>query len=129
MLRTLVVAAAALSLAACGTLGRTLEFNGSDVVSVEVQGHKFDVQHHRQEPAVAVSRDIAGASGQGVVSGLTFGLVGGDLPPDLYRQAALKVVEPHGCSLTRFLALGDVAYEAHYTCPAGVDLRALMGAR
>lgn len=121
------ILAATLVLGGCASLSRAMEFNGSQPVTVQAQGHELTLQHHRTEQAIAVTRSLSSAMGQGAISGLTFGLVGGNLSPDIYRAGAQDFLASQNCSMTQFLALGDTSYEAHYRCPEGVDLKALMG--
>lgn len=89
--------------------------------SVALNGQSYRVAVHPKEPLILLQVGFAGARK----------LRGVDHAP-VFRAAAETLVAPVGCTITDLDPLGpgrSGTFEARYSCPEGVDLRALFHAQ
>lgn len=90
---------------------------------IETEYGKFNVYEHPDDSRLAVSSTMAGALGQGIAKGLTFG-AGNILPSEgSYQQAAEAYLAKHdvfaGCRITNGYLLQEPIYEFTYECDGG----------
>ncbi len=94
---------------------------------VHVNGHAFSVWVHPTDNDLLVQRGFGAAMGQSVVEGATLNAVNLMEPKPMWRAAAAQITDPLGCSVTDVYSLDNrITWEAPFTCPAGVDLRAIV---
>jgi len=122
--------AAASLLTGCASMQRLTSY-GTDQAQAQilVQGRRMNLYAHPNEAAVLVGMTVGDAAGGGFVEGLTFGLAKGFKPDPRAVDASLAAfVAPTGCRVSPVREIGsdNINFEANYSCPTGVDLRALM---
>lgn len=133
MLRMAVAIAACVALAGCGTTSRLLSYgNNNAQAQIEVGGRRMNVWSHPSEPSLLIVQTVGDAAAAGAVRGATFGLSEGRQPDVRDVDAAVaRFLAPVGCRAQPATQLGShaIQFEATFTCPQGVNLRALMFAQ
>lgn len=127
----LMLALSAVLLTGCATSGRLMSY-GTELADAKFtsDGRGYSAWVHPKDPTILLERPMGVSVGKGFVSGLTVGLISGDAPYATWESAFKKFVEPTGCKVDRITALDPkMAWEGDYTCPPGVELRALVSAQ
>jgi hypothetical protein len=132
MVRAACLTALCLALSGCADVTRSLsytEYHPSTVVLDD--GRNFLMQPHPRENTILMRRPLGIGMGQALVKGATFHIANPGDGYDPWRKAAELFVQPLGCQVTDVYKLPGEggAWEARYTCPAGVDLRAEVAKR
>ncbi len=130
-MRSAVIAVLALGVAGCAGMGRMMSY-GSDWADakVTVGTREFAIWVHDADRTLLINRNNGAAMGQGMMEGLTFGGVNGNLPAPIWRAAANGVLSTMGCRAVDVYTLDNsVSWEATYECPDGVDPRQLVADR
>ena len=126
-----IIAVAAL-LSGCGTLSQLNAYDTGRATAdaqIEVQGRRMNLWFHRTEPQVLAGLTVADAAGGGAIRGLTFGLAEGFKPdPRAIDTALAAFLAPTGCRADPVRQIGgqSINFDARYSCPDGVDLRAMV---
>lgn len=131
MKTTMMIAlAASVALGGCASVGRLTSYGaGNADAQIRVQGKGINIWMHPRESFILTGITVGDAAASGALQGLTFGLARGYKPDPREIDAALRSwVAPTGCRVepVREVGSNDTNYEAPYTCPAGVDLRAIV---
>jgi hypothetical protein len=104
--------------------------HGTGDAVVHARGHTFRVWVHPRENDLMLQRPLGASMGQGLLEGLTFNAANLNMPKPVWVAAAEELTRPVGCTVTDAYTLdNEVTWEATFTCPAGVDLRALIFAQ
>lgn len=132
LLNGVAVGLLCLALTACASTSRLASYNGAGIYSdaeVVLNGHTMTITTHPKEPFLLAQVTMGSAAASGFITGLTLGLATGHrLDPRDVDAALARFVAPLGCTMapSRMIGENNVSFEAQYTCPAGVDLRAIM---
>lgn len=133
MKKLFVIAAVGCSLAGCASMQRAASYASDGQMSFDgkimVEGRSMDMSIHPRDNTLFVQRGMADSAAAGALQGLTFGISRGWKPDPRKIDEALRVfLQPVGCTAAPSYEVGstDTNYEARYSCPAGVDLRAIM---
>lgn len=133
MYRTAIFATALFAVAGCASTQRLASYGMNNAqAQIVVEGRKMNVFSHPTDQALLISKTLGDASAGGAIEGLTFGLARGHKPdPRAIDTAVAAFLAPVGCTSRPVAEVGsgDVQYEARFTCPAEVNLRALMFAQ
>lgn len=114
-MRLIAVAAAATLLASCGTVSRIASFSGSGPAARPAfNAYRTTVYVHPREDMLMIQPAM------GQIGDAT------SWPDNVFRAAATYLIRPVGCTVGEPVRIGGGTYEAPFTCPAGVDLRALL---
>lgn len=110
-MRVALAAAAALTVAGCGT-GRLLSYGTqmSDAV-VRMGPAAFSVYVHPKDDTLLIQRRVMQTTNHDSA--------------ELIRIAGTQFVQPVGCSITEVRSIAAGSWEAGFACPPDVDLRAL----
>ncbi len=123
----LVLAAlVAQGVAGCASLSRMAEY-GSELADAKttVEGRSYSLFVHPLEDALLIQRGAGAAVAQSMAQGATLNAVNMMEPKPYWRQAAEWLTAPLGCALVDLYTLDNrMTWEAPYSCPDGVDLRA-----
>jgi len=126
----------ALSLAGCASMQRAASYASDGQMTfdgkIQVDGRWMDMSIHPRDDTLFVQRGIGDSASAGALQGLTFGIARGWKPdPRKIDEALRSFLQPVGCTASPSYEVGstDSNYEARYSCPAGVDLRAIMAAQ
>jgi hypothetical protein len=128
----LAVGASVLALQACASTTRLMSYGDAGLgahARITVQGKPMNIMMHPREQAMAVQVTAGEALATGTITGLTYGLVKGFRPdPRNIDRAMQDFVRPSGCTIQPVRMVGNegVSFETFYSCPAGVDLRAIV---
>lgn len=121
------------ALAGCVAVSRSASYGMQMHPSTVVldDGRNYRVYVHPTEDTILLQRPILKGMGQAAVRGATFHLAQPGEAYDPWKRAAAMFIEPLGCKVTDVYSLGGDTgtWEARYTCPKGVDLRALVRER
>lgn len=128
--RIMVAVAAAAIVASCGGGFARLGTYGMKLAdaNIRVDGTTFALHVHPTEDTILVQRGFGAAMGNAFVEGATFGAVRPQEPKPVWQRAAEWLTGPAGCTVTDVYELENISWEATYTCPSGVDLRAIVAA-
>lgn len=132
MLRFTAVLICALMLTGCASTSRLTSYRGAGIYSdaeVRLNGKIMTITLHPKEPFLLAQVTMGSAAFSGLLSGTTMGLAKGHrLDPRDVDRALQAFVQPLGCQMapSRMIGGEHVSFEASYTCPEGVDLRAIM---
>jgi hypothetical protein len=120
--------ALALALGGCASFDRMASYgNRLADAKVLVDGRGFSIWVHPAENDLLIQRELGAAMGQGFVEGLTFNSVNLMEAKPIWLAAAQQITGPLGCTVTDAYTLDNrTTWEAPYTCPPGVDLRAIV---
>lgn len=129
-IKPMIVAGLALALTGCASTGRLMSYTDGQMTSdgtIGVDGRAMSLYAHPTDDALLVQKSVGDATVSGALQGATFGLARGWQPDPRKVDAALSAfVRPAGCSVSPVVPVGDTAFEGRYSCPAGVNLRAMM---
>lgn len=123
------------SLAGCASTQRLTSYGDGDLsagAQVVVQGHRMNVSVHPRDDTLLAQKTVKDSAASGFLQGLTFGIADGFKPDPREVDIALaRFVSPTGCEVAPVVEVGSgsINFEASYSCPPGVDLRALMRAQ
>lgn len=127
------VVCATLVLGGCASVQRLSSYGMSGAqAQVAVGSKRMNVWLHPNEPALMLAATVADGMADGAVRGATLGLAGSGLPRPLAIDAAVSAwLQPTGCRATPVQEIGDqrTNFEATYSCPEGVDLRAIVNSQ
>lgn len=114
------------ALGGCASYSRLASYgNHLADANVYVDGKAYSIWVHPTDDDLLVQRGFAGAMGQSFVEGMTFGGVAPMAPKPVWRRAAELLTKPLGCAVTDVYSIDNrTSWEAPYSCPPGVDLRA-----
>lgn len=117
-------------LGGCASVSRSLSY-GTGLADAHpmVDGRAYRIYIHPTDPTILMQRPLGTAVGQGFVQGATLGIAAPGTAYDPWKQAADAFLAPVGCTASDVYSLGQGTWEARYSCPAGVDLRALVMAQ
>lgn len=127
--------AAAMGLGGCASMQRLTSYSDGNLTAdaqVWVQGRPMNVSMHPRDQTMLAQMTVADSATAGMIRGATFGLAGGFKPdPREVDRALTRFVGPTGCAVTPVQEIGhdSISFEAAYSCPAGVDLRAIVKAQ
>lgn len=123
----------ALSVTGCASMQRAASYASDGQMSFDgkimVDGRSMDMSIHPRDDTLFVQRGMGDSAAAGALQGLTFGISRGWKPDPRKIDEALRMfLQPVGCTASPSYEVGstDTNYEARYSCPAGVDLRAIM---
>lgn len=128
MKRELVVGVVCLALCACAGLSRTASYgNRLADAKTSVNGRAYSLWMHPTDDSILVQRGFGAAMGQSVVTGLSLNSLNLTEPKFYWRRAAETLTAPAGCTVTDVYSLDNrITWEAPFSCPPGVDLRAIV---
>lgn len=131
MRRFLALALAALTLTACASMNRALSFgNRFADARYTVAGKTFSVWVHPSEDVIMLQSTWGDAAASGFVEGATLGLAETDPAYHTWMAGARYLAQPAGCEVRDLRPVDqDIHWEFDYSCPEGVDLRALIMAQ
>ena len=130
--RAVAVGAALLMVSGCASVQRMASYRDGADAQIGVAGRRMNLWMHPSDPTILAGMTVADAAGGGFIRGATFGLAGGFKPDPRAVDAALAAwLRPTGCTAAPVQELGNdsINFEARYSCPAGVDLNALVEAQ
>lgn len=129
----LVLAAAAVAVSGCASTGRMLTYgNNNAQAQIDVAGRKMNVWSHPTEQSLLIVQTVGGAAAGGAMEGATLGLVKAREPDPRDIDAAVRqFLAPVGCTPQPVTQLGSggIQFEAAFTCPEYVNVRAMMFAQ
>ncbi len=130
MRNILMMLVAAFALGGCASLDRMASYgNHFADAKVKVDGRGFNIWVHPVDNDLLIQRSLGAAMGQGFVEGLTFNSLNLMEAKPVWKAAAEQITGPLGCTVTDAYTLDNrTSWEAPFTCPAGVDLRAIVHA-
>lgn len=113
------VVALALVLAGCAGMSRMNTYPTTLADAKVTVGHRqYSIWFHRSEPTVLIQRGFGAAMGQGVVEGLSLGVIQMNEPQPVWRTAGQTVLTELGCTVSEVYTLdNDITWEARYVCP------------
>lgn len=128
-----VIILAAVSVTGCASMQRAASYGSDGQMTfdgkIEVAGRAMDMSIHPRDDTLFVQRSLGESAAAGALQGLTFGIARGWKPDPRKIDEALRIfLQPVGCTASPSYEVGstDTNYEARYSCPAGVNLRAIM---
>lgn len=121
----------ALPLAGCGAGFTRLTTYGGELADARtsVDGRNYSLYVHPSDDTILIQRGFGAAMGQAMVEGLTLNAVNMTEPKPVWRRAAEWLTDPAGCVVDDVYPLENISWEAPFTCPDDVDLRALVAAQ
>lgn len=130
MTKTLCAVALLVLLAGCAGMSRSMTYgNRMADAKYVADGKAFSVWVHPRDNSILIEGSWGSAAGIGALQGLTFNTVHTS-NFDLWRAGMEAFLAPVGCTGANLRPLDqDIAWEADYSCPDGVDLRALVAAQ
>ena len=135
-MKRLIAAFCILGLTGCASLQRAASYSADGQMTFDgrlnVDGRVMSLSIHPKDDTLLAQRSMGDSFASGAIEGLTLGLATGWKPDPRKVDAALALfLQPVGCTASPSYEVGrtDSNYEAAYSCPAGVDLRALMAAQ
>lgn len=113
-----LLSALSLGIAACAPVERISDAYGSTApVAFTHTGKNYRVYDKPAENRLMITPSIAGAFAAGAAAGVTLGMGGDGIDPNVgMRNAAQAFVAGRGCTLTAGRVLLHPQYEFDYTC-------------
>jgi len=128
--RILAVIAGALLVSGCSAGFSRLGTYGYELADAKtvVDGRAYSLYVHPTDDTILVQRAAGAAMGQAIIEGSTFGAIDMTEPKPFWKRAAEWLANPLNCAVTDAYMLEGISWEAPFTCPAGVDIRAEVAA-
>lgn len=130
---TLVAATAALLVGGCASTSRLLSYGTNNAqAQITVGDRKMNVWSHPSEPSLLIVQTVGDAAAGGAIEGATLGFAEARRPDVRAVDAAVSAfLAPVGCTAQPATQLGSgaIQFEARFSCPGDIDLRAMMFAQ
>ena len=127
--RLIAAVGVALVLGACANLGRISQYHGLGDANLRVDGQGYKMWLHPSDNTLLLQKGVGKMLTGGAAQGATFGTGGPSVAETPWFNAANALLRPLGCEAGQMTDLGQhLTWEATYTCPPGVDIRAEVNA-
>lgn len=131
--QTVALSLCLLATAGCASTQRLASYGAVQMVgdaTVKTEdGHTLIITVHRRDNTLLTTPTAGDSFVGGMLSQATFGASRGFRPdPRVVDRTLAAFVAPTGCTVAPSHQIGGqgITFEAHFVCPDGVDLRALM---
>lgn len=119
-MRKLVIVGAALLSGCTGAKYAMDNYNDTPAKPYQhrVSGTWYRIHDKPRENRLMITASLGGAAGQGMVKGLTLGIVGNETPGVVYRDVSLEYLAVSGrsCDTKEVTLIIEPQYEVRYEC-------------